>query len=78
MTKQFKVRVSTAGGPTMILRGGTDMQGFYVVTREPSGAGYTATPEKRVGGFPPNSLRRLPDGAEADYELTVLMSAKDF
>lgn len=76
MAQAFRVRVFPESGPPMILRGGADSFGPYVVTREPSGSGYTAVPEKRIG-IPAHNLRAVNDG-EADYELTAPMAAKHF
>ena len=76
MDKSFRVRVYPEGGPPIVVRGSLDHFGPYLVTREPSGSGYTAIPEKRIG-VPADQLRPVNDG-EADYELTVPMPAKSF
>lgn len=72
----MKVRVFPESGPPMILRAGRDGFGIYIVTREPSGNGVEAIPEKRIG-VPADKLRTVNDG-EADYELTIPMPAKNF
>jgi hypothetical protein len=71
----FSVRAYVNGSAPVVFQGGSDPLGVYIETRPASGSGHTAIPSKRVN-VPPELLKPLPSGSDADFEYVGPFPAK--
>lgn len=70
---KFKVRVYVNGSAPVVLNGGADPLGPYIVVRESTKErpGFRLTPG-------PGQLRPLPPGSDADYEFLAPLPSDQF
>jgi hypothetical protein len=75
--KVFTVRIFVNGSAPMVINGGIDAFSVFLQTREPSGSGYTAIPEKRIE-ISMTDLRELAPGSGADFEYKHVVTSDYF